>query len=215
VEIRLNSGKTAAWLQHVQKLPTYLAVYGKEPSSVNFEKSYVALWGFSRCPAQFRHALRTSPELDACRRALERTGKFSFVLPSGGYMFVPADKAELVIHALAMAGIAPRASEVVVSPEFETLLEEALGLVSASENVHRRRLQAVPLDAALADLLRYRNGNPCHFLVGDRVVQGRRTFINIDDHDGTHSLVAASAPDAGGGSHNPRAIASSRLRQWT
>mmetsp|Transcript_56057 Transcript_56057/g.181788 ORF Transcript_56057/g.181788 Transcript_56057/m.181788 type:complete len:249 (+) Transcript_56057:1597-2343(+) len=65
-----------------------------------------------------------------------------------------------------------------------------------------------------ADLHRYRNGIPFRFLVGDRVVQGLRTFINTDDHAVTHSRVTRSAPDADGGGNNHRAIASSRSKQW-
>lgn len=92
-------------------------------------------------------------------------------------------EAQLVIKALEMQEIRPRASEVVVAPEFETRLEQSLALMSSSCNVHPRKKNELRLDPAMGDILYFANGCPFRFTNGGTVVQGRRTFIELTDDD--------------------------------
>mmetsp|Transcript_42901 Transcript_42901/g.113579 ORF Transcript_42901/g.113579 Transcript_42901/m.113579 type:complete len:592 (-) Transcript_42901:353-2128(-) len=135
-ELELNSGEVACWLQAGPA--GCVASFGELPTPLNTRHRCVAIWGFSRCPPDFRAALRTSEALDACRRGLESAG-FSFQLESGGHMFVRPEEVAIVVRSVRL--IRPRSSEVVVSPEFEIRLEEALGLLSRALNVHRRSIQ--------------------------------------------------------------------------
>lgn len=193
VELEIDSGESAVWLQMAQQASSSaaaqagcIASYGEFPGVLNTRRRVVALWGFSRNPPRFRQALIESGELRGCRLDLEAAG-VSFRLPSGGFLFVRPEEAELVLAALRRRGIAPRGSEVVVSPEFETRLEEALGLISRNENVHRRRLNELRLDAAMGDISYFRNGSPFRYRIDGCLVQGRRTFIEIGEADNSDS----------------------------
>jgi len=238
VELVLDSGETAVWLQMAESssvfiapncgltwLPSnsagiapncgFIATYGAFPPALNTAQRVVAIWGFSRAPRMFRQALYKSAELHQCRESLESAG-FSFVLPSGGFMFVQPEEAELVQAALRQRNVAPRSSEVVVSPEFETRLEESLGLVPGDANVHRRRVNELRLDTAMGDILHFRNGRPFRYMVNGIWIQGRRTFIEIGKTDELRSMVTASTTDrhtAIRGGLNPRSLARSRLRR--
>lgn len=178
VELELDSGEVAAWLR--ASPVGLIASFGEFPKQHNTVGKQVAVWGFSRCPPTFRQALRESAELARCRNDLVNAGH-PFILPQGGHMFVRPEEAELVLKALELKKLAPRPSEVVVSPEFENRLVEALGLVPGRENFHRRQSEQVPLDSAMRCFGFYRNARPFQYVVGNIVVQGRRTFIEIGE----------------------------------
>lgn len=200
VELELDSGEAAVRLQMSGVVLSYntsafIASYGESPRQRHTPRRCVSIWGFSRAPRGFINALTESESLEECRAELT-AAEISFRFSTGGFLFVRAADAELVHAALRRQGIAPRSSEVVVAPEFETRLEEALRLEQPRCNVHRRRTREVRLDAALGDLLHFTNGRPFAYEVGGVVVQGRRTFIEIPEDDTTTSgpLSARSAP---------------------
>lgn len=97
-------------------------------------------------------------------------------------MFVRVEYARLVRAALQRESIKPRPSEVVVSPEFETRLQDALGLVPGRQNVHAIRYTNLRLDHVLAVFARYQNAHPFQFILDGRVVSGRRTFLELSDN---------------------------------
>mmetsp|Transcript_56498 Transcript_56498/g.103711 ORF Transcript_56498/g.103711 Transcript_56498/m.103711 type:complete len:1174 (+) Transcript_56498:53-3574(+) len=216
IELKLDCGEVACWLF---ANPTgCVATYGEVPYICSANGRHVAMWGFSRCPRGFRDALRTSVELRDCREALIDAG-FSFQFKSGGHIFVQPQDMELVQRALRIRGHAPRASEVVVAPEFEVQLQEALGLLSSRASVYPRRQEEVQLDTAMGDVAAYMNGRPFSYVTGNRVVTGRRTFIDLEAEDLTPSVVTASTSDLrnrgdGGNNPNPRAHAAARLRGY-
>lgn len=215
IELELDGGENACWLN--ASGTAFVASYGEVPRIRTGVGRCVSLWGFSRCPRAFRDALRTSDELNDCREALIDAG-FSFQLDSGGHMFVQPSDVQLVRRALRIYGHAPRASEVVVAPEFEVRLQEALGLVSSVASVYPRRKSRMRLDTAMGDISMYKNGRPFSYVTGDHVVTGRRTFIDLDvEDDVAPSVVTASTSDLRhmgyGRNPNPRAHASARLRR--
>jgi len=186
VELVFDFGEAASWLRMESSSTSlheqHIASYGDLHTVLRSGKHGVWIWGFSRSPGDYIRALTESEELEGCRRDLLRAG-FSFRLPSGGFLFVKPSEAQLVIKALEMQQIRPRASEVVVAPEFETRLEQSLALMTSSFNVHPRKKNELRLDSAMGDILYFANGCPFRFITGGTVVQGRRTFIELTDDD--------------------------------
>jgi hypothetical protein len=208
VEIELTNGAVALWLKFVPNYakPIYqspvtslnkisstrsnligvIASYGEFSITSDTRRRKVAIWGFSRAPKQYHQCLTDSPFLEECRDALIRAG-FSF-RQNKGYMFVRPSDVRMVQETLSCKGILLRSCEVLVAPEYETRLEQALNV---SGHFYRSSVSHLSFESALDNLLHYRNAQPFQYYINGRHIQGRRTFIDVVNQDDQRSTRTA------------------------